>query len=333
MLIFMTRRLRLPTHPANSRLTKNTRGSTRSLQILTKFDGAIDEFSVTQAHQGASAEGKMQRKTLQQMSVLGSVCAVALFASDVWKTKDYTQWSSEEVYKVLNDSPWAKQKNITGGESGQGQRRSSSGQGRGGGMGGGGGRGGIGFPGGGGGLGYPGGGYPGGGRRNGGNYPDDSPRDGDRQSMNVVVRWESALPIQHALIRQRGHEPRIEAPETNEKNYVVAVLGFRVPAQRDGEDPDSLDRDRSSASQDNDRLRSRFLDAAQLVFKGRPSIAAEDVRFEGRNGSTAIRFLFPRSGRISADDKEVTFEFQSRGMKLEHKFHLSDMQYQGKLAL
>jgi hypothetical protein len=266
---------------------------------------------------------------------------MALFASDVWKTKDYTQWSSEEVYKVLNDSPWAKQKNVTGGESGPSQRRSSSGQGRGGGMGGGGGRGGIGFPGGGGGLGYPGsgggsgGGYPGGGRGgNGGNYPDDSSRGGGMRSMNVVVRWESALPIQHALLRQRGHDPEeSKTPETNEKYYVIAVLGFRVPSQRDGEDPDSLDRDRSSASQDNDRLRSRFLDAAQLVFKDRPSIAAEDVQFEGRNGSTAIRFLFPRSSGISFGDKEVTFELQTRGMKLEHKFHLSDMQYQGKLAL
>jgi hypothetical protein len=279
----------------------------------------------------------MQRKTLQQISVLGSVCAVALFASDVWKTKDYTQWSSEEVYKVLNDSPWAKQKNVTGGESGQSQRRSSSGQGRGGGMGGGGGRGGIGFPGGGGGLGYPGsgGGYPGGGRGgNGGNYPDDSSRGGRLPSMNVVVRWESALPIQHALLRQRGRDPEeSKTPESNEKNYVIAVLGFRVPSQRDGEDLDSLDRDRDSASKDNDRLRSRFLDAAQLVLKGRPPIAAEDVQFEGRNGSTAIRFLFPRSSGISAGDKEVTFELQSRGMKLEHKFHLSDMQYQGKLAL
>src|SRR5712692_1021296 len=103
----------------------------------------------------------MQLKTLPAISILGSVCAVALFASDVWKTKDYTQWSSEEVNKMLNDSPWAKQKSVTGGQNGPSQRRSSSG--RGGGMGGGGGRGGIGFPGGGGGLGYPGsgGGYPG----------------------------------------------------------------------------------------------------------------------------------------------------------------------------
>ena len=94
-----------------------------------------------------------------------------------------------------------------------------------------------------------------------------------------------------------------------------------------------MDHDRKGDSQDNDRLRSRFLDAAQLVLKGRPPIAAQDVQFEGRNGSTAIRFLFPRSSGISADDKEVTFELQSRGMKLEHKFRLSEMVYQGKLAL
>src|SRR6267154_709544 len=117
----------------------------------------------------------MQLKTLRAICISGSVCAVALFASDVWKTKDYTQWSSEEVNKVLNDSPWAKQTNVTGGQNAQNQRRSSGGQGRGGGMGGGGGRGGISFPGSGGGLGYPGSGggsYPGGGRGgNGGNYP------------------------------------------------------------------------------------------------------------------------------------------------------------------
>src|SRR5260370_9824087 len=92
----------------------------------------------------------MQLKTLPAISVsislLGSVSAVALFASDFWKTKDYTQWSSEEVNKVLNDSPWAKQKNVTGGQNAPSQRRSSGGQGRGGGMGGGGVRGGISLP-------------------------------------------------------------------------------------------------------------------------------------------------------------------------------------------
>src|SRR5450432_3693550 len=99
----------------------------------------------------------MQRKTLLLSALSGSLLAVALLVTDFCKTKDYTQWTSDEVAKVLTDSPWAKQINVTSEQTG-GQRR-GGGMGRGGG--GGGGRGGgIGFPGGGGGGG---GGYPGGG--------------------------------------------------------------------------------------------------------------------------------------------------------------------------
>src|SRR5260370_42295665 len=88
----------------------------------------------------------MQRTTFQQLVIAGLACAVALFASDFWKTKDYTQWTSEEVNKVLTDSPWAKQMTVNAGQTGMGQRRGSGGgSGRGGSMGGSG-RGGIWVP-------------------------------------------------------------------------------------------------------------------------------------------------------------------------------------------
>src|SRR5260370_14309347 len=88
----------------------------------------------------------MQRTTFQQLVIAGLACAVALFASDFWKTKDYTQWTSEEVNKVLTDSPWAKQMTVNAGQTGMGQRRGSGGgSGRGGSMGGSG-RGGVGVP-------------------------------------------------------------------------------------------------------------------------------------------------------------------------------------------
>jgi len=270
----------------------------------------------------------MQRTTFQQLVIAGLACAVALFASDFWKTKDYTQWTSEEVNKVLTDSPWAKQMTVNAGQTGMGQRRGSGGgSGRGGSMGGSG-RGGIGFPGGG--IGFPGGGYPGGGGGGGGRDPDDGQRGGMR-SMNVVLRWESALPVQHALLRERGRDADEQraAEDAGQKNYVIAVMGLQLPGRRSGADPDDIDQDRSNQS--NDDVRSMLLDAAQLVPKGRAPIAAEDVQLEGRNGSSAIRFLFPKT--ISADEHEVVFHFETRGLKVEHKFHLGDMSYQGKLAL
>jgi hypothetical protein len=265
----------------------------------------------------------MQQKSFLQVTLIGSLCAVALFAADFWKTKDYTQWSSEEVTKVLTDSPWAKEITVSSGQQNQ-QRR---GGGRRGGMGGG-------FPGGGGGGGYPGGG-------GGGGYPGGGGGGGGYGGIHeqVVVRWDSALPIQHALLRQGYHPAASDdaskdkekdaskpAVDINQKYYVVSVLGLSMPSRRG--DSDSSDNDRQSA----DDLRSRFLDAATLIPKSKIAIQAEDVQFDGRNGSVAMRFLFPRTFPIS-DEKEIVFQFQSQGVKFDHKFKLSDMQYQGKLSI
>jgi len=160
------------------------------------------------------------------------------------------------------------------------------------------------------------------------------------RSMNVTVRWQSALPIQQALLRQNSlsaDEAKALA-DASQKDYVIAVVGFRMANRRsrsgdiDSSDSSGQDRDRDTKN-NNDALRSRFLDAARLVPRGKNPIFAEDVQFEGPNGASEIRFLFPRTKAISADDKEVIFEFESQGIKLEHKFRLSDMSYQGKLAL
>ncbi len=253
-----------------------------------------------------------------------------LFAADFWKTKDSSQWTSDEVNKLLTDSPWAKEKTIA--PQGAGQRR---GMGR---------RGGFGFPGGGLGGGYPGGGggYPGGGGGypggGGGGYPSGGSGGGTNASpMNLTIRWESATPVVAALKRQNSlsaDESKALADATP-KDYVIALLGYRLPQQRNGYG-NSDDQNTSSngqSNQSNDRLRSQFIDAAQLNPKGKSSIYAEDVQFEGPNGSDAIRYLFPRSKVIVTGDKEVEFIFEMRGIKVDEKFKLSDMEYEGQLAL
>ena len=52
----------------------------------------------------------MRYKTLLQLGIAGAACAVVLLAAEPWKTKEYTQWTDEEISKVLSDSPWAKEK-------------------------------------------------------------------------------------------------------------------------------------------------------------------------------------------------------------------------------
>jgi len=312
------------------------------------FVNTDQEFIVTGTSRIASGELSMNPSRLVQIGIAGSACAVMLFAADFWKTKDSKVWTDEEVSKILSDSPWAKAKTV--------QPQQSQAARRGGGMGR---RGGFGFPGGGypgGGGGYPGGGggYPGGGGGypggGGGGYPQGGGNTGSNsdpaqnEPMNLTIRWASAAPIQDALMRQgasASDELKAVAAST-EKYYVITVLGLRLPRPRrsstvDADDPDdnsasSGNRQRST-NQGNDALRSQLLDAAQLAPKGKSSIYAQDIQIEGPGGIDGVRFLFPRTNPISAGDKEVDFILEVRRIKVEEKFKLSDMQYEGKLAL
>jgi hypothetical protein len=267
------------------------------------------------------------------LAAAGAACALMLFASDFWKTKDSSQWTSEEVDKVLNDSPWARGKTV---QPEQSQQRRSGGGGRRGG--------GFGFPGGGGG--YPGGGgggggYPGGG---GGGYPGSNGGgqngDGTQQGpMNLTIRWDSAAPVQQALMHRGGGESDElkAAKDASEKYYVISVQGLRLPRPRssnsNSDDSDNDDNNQRNSKNQNDSLRTQLMDAAQLAPKGRSSIYAQDVQIDGPGGIDGVRFLFPRTNPIGAGDKEVDFILNIRRVKVEEKFKLNDMQYEGKLAL
>jgi len=278
----------------------------------------------------------MHSITPLRLGAASVACALLLSGADFWKTKDASQWTSEEINKVLSDSPWARGKTVQPQQSQMARRGGGGGGGRRGGFGYPGGGGG-GFPGGGGG-GYPGGGggYPGG--SNGGSNGGDGSQAGP---MNLTIRWDSAQPIQQALMRQGGgdSDELKAAVAATEKYYVISVLGLRMPRQRDrSNDPDDQtsddnDGNRSRRGQNTDAFRSQLLDAAQLAPKGKSSIYAQDVQIDGPDGSGGVRFLFPRTNPISAGDKEVDFILDIRRVKVEEKFKLSDMQYEGKLAL
>ncbi len=167
--------------------------------------------------------------------------------------------------------------------------------------------------------------------------------------MILTIRWESAVPIQQAFMRQgaSASDELKAVTASTEKYYVIQVLGLHMPRPRrsstvDADDPDDNrnggnDSDdngqRRGRNQNNDALRSQLLDAAQLAPKGKSSIYAQDVQIEGPGGIDGVRFLFPRTNPISAGDKEVDFILDFRRIKVEEKFKLGDMQYEGKLAL
>jgi hypothetical protein len=191
-------------------------------------------------------------------------------------------------------------------------------------------------------MGYPGGG--GMGRMGGMGYPGGMGRRGGMQQpgpqVAVTIRWESSAPVRQARLKMagaNGQEDQKEA-ELYKKDYVISVVGLTIPANRrrnmdDDNDPNNPNG--SGGSQQNTNLQNRreeLMATSRLSFKekDRAAISPEDVKIDAMNN---IRFYFPRTEPISLDDKEVTFQTQVGSMKVERKFNIKDMKFQGKLEL
>ncbi len=153
----------------------------------------------------------------------------------------------------------------------------------------------------------------------------------------VTIRWESSAPIRQARLKmagQQGQEDQKEA-ELYKKDYVISVLGLTIPpSRRRSMDDDNDPNNPNSNSQSNNpqNRRDELLATTRLSFKekNRAAISPEDVKI---NGTSDIRFYFPRIEPISLDDKEVSFQTQLGSMKVERKFTIKEMKFQGKLEL
>ncbi len=150
---------------------------------------------------------------------------VLLWGADFWNQNPFNQWSDEDSYKLLNDSPWSKEVRISGPGGMPG--------GGGGGFGGAGGGGGLDaggdgvFTGGGGGQA---GGAGGGGGFGGAPMPSSIP---------VHLLWQSALPVKQAIVMRKMGPEKVESDEAKaflertEEYYILRVVG--LPANVEGQ--------------------------------------------------------------------------------------------------
>ena len=252
-----------------------------------------------------------------------------VFAAQVWDSKDYKQWTAQDVQKVLTDSPWARKATVSFNRPGSQDNGGGAPRRR---MG-------IGYPGGG--MGMPGGGMgmPGGGMGGGRGGGMGGPGEGRRElPKDVVVSWVSAMPVKEAVMRSE-YPGKLPAPgekgytlDQADKDYVIAVSGMpATPQRRQGDVP----ADGQNPPTDEQR-KTRLVAATKLdLGKNQLPIACEDVKFSqpAADGSTETLFYFPRTAPLSLDNKEVTFESTMGRMKIERKFVLKDMKYHGKLEL
>jgi len=230
------------------------------------------------------------------------LCFAALFvatsyamAEDFWIKKDYTQWTDEEVKKVMTNSPWAKDVLVSASGFLGGQRPPSDSDSTE--ESGGGGRGGRGRGRGGGGGG------------------------GSAETMlNLNMSWRSALPLRKALVRSRVGAGAPIPPEaqqlvTQEQGeYVIVVSGVPARSARAIQNPAELGK-------------------SMLKIGKKSPVAAKAFDVQARTQTADVIFVFPKTEPIVAEDKEVEVVLRLGQVEVRKKFNLKEMVYNGKLEL
>ena len=245
-----------------------------------------------------------------------------LHASEFWDKKAPGDWSSEEIDKLTTKSPWAKEASAQGAAP-EGGYGSQTGSPNGGGYPGGGG-----YPSGGG-MGGPRIGIPGiggigmggGGRRMGGNQGGG--RGQQRGTLyKGTVRWESAQPVLDAL--------KTPLPDAFKDHYVIAVIGFPLPASpRRYQDEEGDNPPRRSQDDALDNLKQ----FTTLQPKGKELAQAGIVQQQTSSNSNLLFGFSKNSLTLTKDDKEVLFSTTLGRLVIRAKFAPKEMLYHGRLAV
>jgi len=229
--------------------------------------------------------------------ILGGA-ALLLGADPGWKTKPVADWSEADAHQVLESSPWAK--TIVAGIA----RRRSEDELREGGQ-----------------MGQPKGvGYDGVEDKKrplsevlgnpliaSKNPPSTAP------SIRLLVRWESALPVQAAEVKAHVPNP----PTLSDDGYSVAVYG--LPA--------------SFAKGDPENLGKPLKESAFLRRDGKKDVKPINVEVFELQDSVAVVYLFPLSAEIGKKDAIVEFDALIGRIRIAEPFNVLEMSFQGKLEL
>lgn len=234
-----------------------------------------------------------------RLACLLSVCAAFLLAAGPsWTSKPAAAWTAEDAGQVLTDSPWAKV--VTAAlarRRNEDELRENSGN-----------------------MGQPHGvGFDGVGEKL--NRPKldiptvltktyAPPAD---ESLRLLVRWETALPIRLAELKAGEIDP----PTLDGEGYKIAVYG--VPGANFKGDPKSLG--------------APLKMGAVLRREGKKDVKPSRVEVFQRQGGLVVVYLFPLSAEIGRQDMSVNFEAQIGRIVISQSFDVQAMGFQGNLEM
>jgi hypothetical protein len=237
------------------------------------------------------------------------VTAAILLAAEPWSSKDSSTWTSREVQQVLTDSPWAQQAGAKFGLAAEEPEAPPPG---------------------------PPAAQPGlGGPVNSGVRWDGGVgrSRGADPTLNVLIRWDSALPVREALQRSNPDPHQAYIHERAGRDYIISIIGL-VPAGRyrsvghaasDSRSDDAVD------ARNPEEMLEGVMSASRLMAKDKPAISPEDAKLDAATGT--LHIFFPRTAPITASDKDVLFITRFGALSIQRQFRLKNMKYHGKLEL
>ena len=132
-------------------------------------------------------------------------------------------------------------------------------------------------------------------------------------TIQLLVRWESALPVRAAEFKAHEDPP----PTLSDDGYTIAVYG--VPASFAKGDPTSLGKP--------------LKESAALKREGKKDVLPSRVEVFQLENSVVVTYLFPLSAEISKKDDVVEFSALIGRLQVSQHFLVAAMQFQGKLEL
>ena len=132
----------------------------------------------------------------------------------------------------------------------------------------------------------------------------------------IIVRWDSAMPVRAAQIKAKNED----APDLDGEDYAITV--YDVPLKG------------AIYNVDLKVLAAMLKRNAEIKEEGKKDLKPSRVVIR-QNGSAiaTVIYFFPRSARITADDKRLEFDALIGRLYLAQYFYPPEMLFQGKLEL
>ncbi len=245
---------------------------------------------------------------MTRRSILGLGAAAAATlpgAQDFWNRKQPSQWSDEEIARLITRSPWAKEANAQFESEIDYTPNGKEGPTIG--------RGGI--------MAAPGANKP------QIEYGDEKQHEGGaRHATPVTIRWESSQPIRDAI--------GTPLPEEFRGRYVIAVTGLPIGImgrrRKPSEISDGIDNSPATLQR---RMLEELSGAATLGARGKEPEQPGSVRPLPKSPGVYLFAFSKELLPLDTTDREVAFVLQTALMSVKVKFEPKEMVYRGKLSL